>query len=59
MDSICFSIINGDKDVIVFSSLLGITKIFAKFSFALNVNVPVAFRPPKSRTLGIVFERPW
>ena len=39
MDSICFSIINGDKDVIGFSSLVEITKNCAKFSFALNVNV--------------------
>ena len=31
MDSICFSIINGDKDVIGFSSLLEITKNFAGF----------------------------
>ena len=39
MDYICVSIINVDKDVIGFSSLLEIAKNFSKFSFALNVNV--------------------
>ena len=39
IDSICFSIMNGDSEVIGLSSLLEITKTFAKFSFALNVNV--------------------
>ena len=39
MDSICFSIMNGDSEVIGLSSLLEITKNFAKFSLALNVKV--------------------
>ena len=39
IDSICFSMMNGDSEVIGLSSLLEITKNFAKFSFALNVNV--------------------
>ena len=39
IDSICFSIMNGDSEVIGLSSLLEITKNFAKFSFALNVKV--------------------
>ena len=38
-DSIHFSIIKGDNDVICFSSLLEITKNLGKFSFALKVNV--------------------
>ena len=38
-DSICFSMINGDSEVIGLSSLLEITKNLAKFSLALNVKV--------------------
>ena len=38
-DSICFSIIKCNNDVICFSSLLEITKNLGKFSFALKVNV--------------------
>ena len=39
IDSICFSIMKGDSEVIDLSSLLEITKNFAKFSLALNVKV--------------------
>ena len=39
IDSICFSIMKGDSEVIGLSSLLEITKNLAKFSFALNVKV--------------------
>ena len=39
IDSICFSIMKGDSEVIGLSSLLEITKNLAKFSLALNVNV--------------------
>ena len=39
IDSVCFSIMKGDSEVIGLSSLLEITKNFAKFSLALNVNV--------------------
>ena len=39
IDSICFSMMNGNSEVIGLSSLLEITKYFAKFSLALNVNV--------------------
>ena len=39
IDSICFSIMKGDSEVIGLSSLLKITKYFAKFSLALNVKV--------------------
>ena len=39
IDSICFSMMNGDSEVIGLSSLLEITKNFAKFSLALNVKV--------------------
>ena len=59
IDSICFSMMNGDSEVIGLSSLLEITKNLAKFSLALNVKVVVACRPPKSRMPEIVFERPW
>ena len=38
-DSICFSMMNGDREVIGLSSLLEITKNLAKFSLALNVKV--------------------
>ena len=38
-DSICFSMMNGDSEVISLSSLLEITKNLAKFSLALNVKV--------------------
>ena len=38
IDSIWFSIINCDNDVICFSSLLVITRKIGKFSFALNIN---------------------
>ena len=39
IDSICFSIMKGDSEVIGLSSLLEITKNFEKFSLALNVKV--------------------
>ena len=39
IDSICFSIMKGDSEVIGLSSLLEITKNLAKFSLALNVKV--------------------
>ena len=39
IDSICFSIMKGDSEVIGLSSLLKITKNFEKSSLALNVNV--------------------
>ena len=39
IDSICFSIMKGDSEVIGLSSLLEITKNLAKFSFALKVKV--------------------
>ena len=39
IDSICFSKMNGDSEVISLSSLLEITKNFTKFSLALNVKV--------------------
>ena len=38
-DSICFSMMKGDNEVIGLSSLLEITKNLAKFSFALKVKV--------------------
>ena len=38
-DSICFSMMKGDSEVIGLSSLLEITKNLAKFSFALKVKV--------------------
>ena len=41
IDSICFSMMNGDSEVIGLSSLLEIPKNFAKFSFALFVCVEV------------------
>ena len=39
IDSICFSMMKGDSEVIGLSSLLEITKNLAKFSFALKVKV--------------------
>ena len=39
IDSICFSMMKGDSEVIGLSSLLEITKNLAKFSLALNVKV--------------------
>ena len=39
IDSICFAMMKGDSEVISLSSLLEITKYFAKFSLALNVKV--------------------
>ena len=59
IDSICFSIMKGDSEVIGLSSLLEITKDFEKFSLALNVKVVGCVSSSEESNSKIVFERPW